>query len=711
MFVALYFAAVLALPASAAIILNERFNNYANGPLITVSGGIWVAHSSTTGQVDVANGRVNLTASESEDVNTTLAGKPYTNGYLYFSVVINMSSTFLPTAAGSYFIHLKDEGTLNFRAKVFTGTTNAAPGMYRVGIANGLNSPVWVNTDLVPNTDYTLVIRYDCATASNTTLWVNPVSEDSTVDQAVATDSTTPIQIVSIALRQANGIGTLTVDDIKVGTSFSDVVGGGANLNPPSISTIPNQSIPANNPTPAIPFVVFDEETPAENLVVSAVSSNQAVLPDANIVLGGSGQNRTVTLTPAPNAQGSAYVTIFVQDGDGNTASRTFLLVVGAPAISAIPDQVTYINVPVGPVAFTISDSETGPESLSLSVFSSNQSLIPDGNIALNRNGGNCSLQLTPTANLTGSSTIQVIATDGITWVTNRFTVTVAPRLGLLLADEFSYTDGPLVANSINANGTNFWFHTSGAVTNEIQVVGGRVMLDYIYTEDVAAGLTNAPYYSSNGVVLYAAFNVEFTYAPITNYDYFAHFKDASSNFRGKIFSTTNGAAPGMLRLGIANSQNQPSAIFPMDLAYNSNYTVVIQYVLPTAKTRLWINPTSENDTSVTATDSASTINVHQFALRESTGIPQLYLDNLLVGSAFTDVVPSAAPVRLSCRQEGNNFIISWPASATGYSLYRTQSLRPVNWQLVEIAPTVIGPDNVITLPMSYSVEFFELKK
>ncbi len=67
---------------------------------------------------------------------------------------------------------------------------------------------------------------------------------------------------------------------------------------PPTISAIVDQDPPRNSPTPAIPFTVSDAETDATNLTLYATSSNPALLPTNNIIFGGSGSNRTVTLTP-----------------------------------------------------------------------------------------------------------------------------------------------------------------------------------------------------------------------------------------------------------------------------------------------------------------------------------------------------------------------------------------------------------------------------
>jgi hypothetical protein len=73
---------------------------------------------------------------------------------------------------------------------------------------------------------------------------------------------------------------------------------------------------------------VGDPETPAEQLVVPAGTSDPDLLPPAGIVLGGSGRNRTVTVTAAPGRTGTADVTLTVTDESGRSDTGTFAVTV-----------------------------------------------------------------------------------------------------------------------------------------------------------------------------------------------------------------------------------------------------------------------------------------------------------------------------------------------------------------------------------------------
>jgi hypothetical protein len=99
---------------------------------------------------------------------------------------------------------------------------------------------------------------------------------------------------------------------------------------PPTITSIANQTIATNASTAAIPFIIGDAETAAASLTLSAASSATTLIPTNRITFGGSGSNRTVTLTPLANQSGTGNITITVSDGMA-TASTTFQLSVLGP--------------------------------------------------------------------------------------------------------------------------------------------------------------------------------------------------------------------------------------------------------------------------------------------------------------------------------------------------------------------------------------------
>jgi Right handed beta helix region len=95
----------------------------------------------------------------------------------------------------------------------------------------------------------------------------------------------------------------------------------------PTISDIADQTTTAGVAVGPINFTVGDANTDA--LTVTVSSSNTALVPNANIVVGGSGANRTLTITPLPGQTGTTTITITLSDGE-TQVSDSFVLTVNS---------------------------------------------------------------------------------------------------------------------------------------------------------------------------------------------------------------------------------------------------------------------------------------------------------------------------------------------------------------------------------------------
>ncbi len=114
----------------------------------------------------------------------------------------------------------------------------------------------------------------------------------------------------------------------------------------PTISTIANRSTVQNTATSAIAFTVGDAEMSPTILTVTGGSSNTTLVPAANVVLGGAGASRTVTVTPATGQTGTSTITVNVTDG-AFTTSTSFLLTVTAAA--TLPTITAIATTPASP--------------------------------------------------------------------------------------------------------------------------------------------------------------------------------------------------------------------------------------------------------------------------------------------------------------------------------------------------------------------------
>jgi Bacterial Ig domain len=93
---------------------------------------------------------------------------------------------------------------------------------------------------------------------------------------------------------------------------------------PPTIEPIAN--ITAGDAAPfSTPVIVSEIDGPMFSL--TATSSNQALLPNANLVFSGFGLSRTLTMTPIAGLGGTTTVTVTVSDGL-TSASRSFVATV-----------------------------------------------------------------------------------------------------------------------------------------------------------------------------------------------------------------------------------------------------------------------------------------------------------------------------------------------------------------------------------------------
>jgi hypothetical protein len=89
----------------------------------------------------------------------------------------------------------------------------------------------------------------------------------------------------------------------------------------------------------------------------------------------------------------------------------------------------------------------------------------------------------------------------------------------------------------------------------------------------------------------------------------------------------------------------------------------------------------------------------------------RLYYGLMTPSQVSASFAAGADTERLTVTISGDNVVVSWPTLLTeGYSLQYSLSLTPVNW-LPAGAPTVVGGNNQVTIPLTNSSSFFRLTK
>jgi len=117
---------------------------------------------------------------------------------------------------------------------------------------------------------------------------------------------------------------------------------------PPTVGSVTDQSTDEDVPA-AVELTIGDSETPVGSLVVNVTSSDDQLIPSSGIVVEGDGATRTLRLTPAPNAYGTATITITVTDETGLTTQTSFI-------VNVLPVD----DAPVGrPESYTLDEDQS----------------------------------------------------------------------------------------------------------------------------------------------------------------------------------------------------------------------------------------------------------------------------------------------------------------------------------------------------------------
>jgi alpha-tubulin suppressor-like RCC1 family protein len=120
---------------------------------------------------------------------------------------------------------------------------------------------------------------------------------------------------------------TLAVKDGVFSASTSFLLTVNPVNDPPTITSIPDQTLNPGAGTGPLRFTIGDIDTGMAGLTLAKDSSNPNLIPIGNIVFGGNGGNRTVNVTPRANQSGTARITVTVSDGRATT-STSFLVTV-----------------------------------------------------------------------------------------------------------------------------------------------------------------------------------------------------------------------------------------------------------------------------------------------------------------------------------------------------------------------------------------------
>ncbi|MGB0522058.1 MAG: beta strand repeat-containing protein [Flammeovirgaceae bacterium] len=295
------------------LLLNENLDYGSSaGDLTTVSGGNWANHSgSSSSPVSYATtslsmtdypatgvgGAATLTGSNSEDVNRAFTVQ--TAGKVYFSGLVNLATT----GNDTYFFHLKDDG-FGFTARI--GAKDDGSGNVLFGISATSGSLTYGTTPFSTNTTYLLVASFDIDNGvADLYVLTAPQSTEPGTPEASSSNGGAGTEVHAVALRQSGSIPDVTVDGIRVGLSWADLMSAGSGDPTVSISVDDNEIV--ENGEVATITATLSEAVTADVTVNLAFSGSATDVTDyttsaSSILIPANSTTATMTITGVDDA-------------------------------------------------------------------------------------------------------------------------------------------------------------------------------------------------------------------------------------------------------------------------------------------------------------------------------------------------------------------------------------------------------------------------
>jgi hypothetical protein len=303
------------------------------------------------------------------------------------------------------------------------GTVEAASSFNLIGTggAGGLTDGVNNNQVGVANAGLGPLANNGGTTMTHALLATSPAVEAGSNANLPATDTfdldgdTVTAETLPVDQR---GVGFPRVAD-SADANTTQTVDIGAYESHPTVEDITNKTTAEDTALPQFTFNLGDG-TGSLIQSVTATSNNTLLIPNANIVVTGSGSTRNLDISPAPDAntpsEGTATITVTVTATNGRTAVDTFDVTVTEVNDAPVPNNDTVANIDEDSGVYSIpfatlltNDTNKGAANESSQTLNITAVSSPVGG-TVQINGSN--VEFTPTANFSGSASFVYTVTD-----------------------------------------------------------------------------------------------------------------------------------------------------------------------------------------------------------------------------------------------------------------------------------------------------------
>jgi hypothetical protein len=495
-------------------------------------------------------------------------------------------------------------------------------------------------------------------------------------------------------------------------TTFSFSVRAANDL--PTVSSIPNQTLVEDTDSNLIVFSVADVESKADALIVSALSSDPALLPGQNIFLGGNGVERAITVRPRPDAFGTASVSVVVADLEGGRTTNSFNVEIvpvnDPPTLDPLRDlTVSGIG---GEQHFALTGIGAGAanegQTASITATSSNPGLVPDPAVVYDGSSDVGGLIVAPLQNEDGSAEITVSINDGgqtNNLLSRTFTVfvlrqnrlpQVSPLLDQTVNEDTSTGEIPFTVSDVEtppdrlavgafsfdpvlAGGGSFVFQGQGAnrtlvVTPAPDQFGTSFIVVEVWDEEFGRSV-------SGFFLVVLPVNDQPTLDPIED-RVLARGADAQTIVLRGISS---GALNEYQNLTIGATSSNAVLLPNPSISYTSPDSTGMLTLLPSSQA------TGSVTITVTVRDDGGTANGGRDTFSRSFVVQIVELPKLHIESFTTNVV------------------LSWPAAATEFQLEGAEQCVSTAFQTMTVLPIVVEGRNTVMLPTTNACKYFRL--